>query len=322
MIDILIPLYKNETYIKDCIESIKKQTYKNYHVYIIDDGSPDNSYNVVKELIKDDSRFSITTRENRGVSTTRQELIDLSTNEYIMFIDSDDYLYEDTTLEKMINTIKQEQSDILISTIVKKLDNKTIINRDCDGTILTVDNKKALEDLFYIRYNGPSLIASIFKRKVFENVKFVTGIIYEDAEIVYKLMLNSNKITYYNIPTYVYIIKDDSIMRTAFAEKNMILIKISNDILEDIKKNYPELEEAAIYSLINNMLELLRLKVLSNHNYDDKEQIIKEIRKYKKNILNNPNSRKGKKIQVAVASLGEFWYKMLMVLYVRILHKL
>ena len=322
MIDILIPLYKNETYIKDCIESIKKQTYKNYHVYIIDDGSPDNSYNVVKELIKDDSRFSITTRENRGVSTTRQELIDLSTNEYIMFIDSDDYLYEDTTLEKMINTIKQEQSDILISTIVKKLDNKTIINRDCDGAILTVDNKKALEDLFYIRYNGPSLIASIFKRKVFENVKFVPGIIYEDAEIVYKLMLNSNKITYYNIPTYVYIIKDDSIMRTAFAEKNMILIKISNDILEDIKKNYPELEEAAIYSLINNMLELLRLKVLSNHNYDDKKQIIKEIRKYKKNILNNSNSRKGKKIQVAVASLGEFWYKMLMVLYVRILHKL
>lgn len=322
MIDILIPLYKNETYIKDCIESIKKQTYKNYHVYIIDDGSPDNSYNIVKELIKDDSRFSITTRENRGVSTTRQELIDLSTNEYIMFIDSDDYLYEDTTLEKMINTIKQEQSDILISTIVKKLDNKTIINRDCDGTILTVDNKKALEDLFYIRYNGPSLIASIFKRKVFENVKFVPGIIYEDAEIVYKLMLNSNKITYYNIPTYVYIIKDDSIMRTAFAEKNMILIKISNDILEDIKKNYPELEEAAIYSLINNMLELLRLKVLSNHNYDDKKQIIKEIRKYKKNILNNSNSRKGKKIQVAVASLGEFWYKMLMVLYVRILHKL
>lgn len=322
MIDILIPLYKNETYIKDCIESIKKQTYKNYHVYIIDDGSPDNSYNIVKELIKDDSRFSITTRENRGVSTTRQELIDLSTNEYIMFIDSDDYLYEDTTLEKMINTIKQEQSDILISTIVKKLDNKTIINRDCDGTILTVDNKKALEDLFYIRYNGPSLIASIFKRKVFENVKFVPGIIYEDAEIVYKLMLNSNKITYYNIPTYVYIIKDDSIMRTAFAEKNMVLIKISNDILEDIKKNYPELEEAAIYSLINNMLELLRLKVLSNHNYDDKKQIIKEIRKYKKNILNNPNSRKGKKIQVAVASLGEFWYKMLMVLYVRILHKL
>lgn len=322
MIDILIPLYKNETYIKDCIESIKKQTYKNYHVYIIDDGSPDNSYNVVKELIKDDSRFSITTRENKGVSTTRQELIDLSTNEYIMFIDSDDYLYEDTTLEKMINTIKQEQSDILISTIVKKLDNKTIINRDCDGAILTVDNKKALEDLFYIRYNGPSLIASIFKRKVFENVKFVPGIIYEDAEIVYKLMLNSNKITYYNIPTYVYIIKDDSIMRTAFAEKNMILIKISNDILEDIKKNYPELEEAAIYSLINNMLELLRLKVLSNHNYDDKKQIIKEIRKYKKNILNNPNSRKGKKIQVAVASLGEFWYKMLMVLYVRILHKL
>ena len=135
-------------------------------------------------------------------------------------------------------------------------------------------------------------------------------------------MLNSNKITYYNIPTYVYIIKDDSIMRTAFAEKNMILIKISNDILEDIKKNYPELEEAAIYSLINNMLELLRLKVLSNHNYDDKKQIIKEIRKYKKNILNNPNSRKGKKIQVAVASLGEFWYKMLMILYVRILHKL
>ena len=171
MIDILIPLYRNETYIKDCIESIKKQTFKDYHVYIIDDGSPDNSYNVVKELIKNDSRFSITTRENKGVSTTRQELIDLSTNEYIMFIDSDDYLYEDTTLEKMINTIKQEQSDILISTIVKKLDNKTIINRDCDGAILTVDNKKALEDLFYIRYNGPSLIASIFKRKVFENVK-------------------------------------------------------------------------------------------------------------------------------------------------------
>lgn len=321
MLDILIPLYKNENYIKDCINSIKNQTFEDYTVYILDDGSPDNSFSIAQDIINNDPRFILKTRPNKGVSITRQELIDMSSQSLIMFIDSDDYLYENTTLEKMINKMQEENSDIIISTIIKKIDNKIIMNRPADETVTTVNQEQALKDLFYIKYNGPSLIASIFKREQFENEKFKAGIIYEDADLVYRLMLHANRITYYNIISYVYVIKNDSIMRTAFSEKNMVLLDISRNIVEEINKKYPHLKQAAIYSLVNNALELLRLKVLSNGKYDDQKQIIKEIRKYKKNILDNPNSRRGKIIQVRVASLGEFWFKILMIIYVRVLHK-
>lgn len=319
MLDILIPMYNNEEYIKACIESIKNQTFKDFKVYIIDDGSKDNSFMAASTYA--DERFVIKRRENKGVSSTRQELLDISSGEYIMFIDSDDYLPDNYVLEKMFNKFIETDSDIIISGISKNVNGKIVNNRILDQSEETVGTKQALEDLFYIKYNGPTLLGTIFKRKVFKDIKFVPGIIYEDAEIMYKIILNAKKITYFNINSYVYNIRENSIMRKQISCNNMILLDISNIIKNEIIKVYPELEEAAIYSLVNNSLELLRLKVLSPQKFDDKKKIISEIKKYKSNILNNPHSRKGKKIQVIAASLGELPYKMLILLYVRILKK-
>ena len=322
MIDILIPLYNNEKYIGKCIESIKEQDFKDFNVYIIDDGSTDNSLQKAIDAINKDARFFILSRQNKGVSITRQELIELAKNKYITFIDSDDYFYCKDALTKLITTIKQEDSDIVICNILKKIKNKLIDNRCSNKKIETVDNIKALEDLLYIKHNGATFCGTLFKRELFNNIKFKKDILYEDTDVIYKLVDNAKKITYYNTPIYVYRIKkENSIMRSSFSEKNMILIDISKNIINYIKEHHPELENAAIYTINNNCLELLKLKVLSKKEYDDNEKIIKEIRKNKTIIINDKNSSKGKIIQTKIASKGEFYFKILMFTYTKILHK-
>lgn len=322
MIDILIPLYNNEKYIEQCIKSIKEQDADNFNVYIINDGSTDTSLQKALDAINKDERFTIISRDNKGVSITRQELIELSTSDYITFIDSDDYLYGKDALRKMIETRKKENSDIVICNILKKINNKLINNRCLDEEIKTIDNIKALENLLYIKHDGATFCGALFKKELFNNIKFKPDVLYEDMDVIYKIIDKAKRITYYNTPVYVYRIKkENSIMRSSFSEKNMNLINISKNIISYIKENHPELEDAAIYTFNNNCLELLRLKVLTKKGFDDKGKLIEEIRKNKSNIINDINSSKGKIIQTKIAAKGEFYFKILMFAYVKLLHK-
>lgn len=91
---ILIPAYNAEKYIVDCINSIKRQTFKDWECIIIDDGSVDNTYNIVLDNIRDNKRFIIKKQLNQGVSKTRNELLKIAKGEYIVWIDADDLIKE------------------------------------------------------------------------------------------------------------------------------------------------------------------------------------------------------------------------------------
>ena len=92
---ILIPMYNSEHYIKKCLNSIIGQTYKNLEIILINDGSTDKSLEICEKIVKDDERFKIYTRENKGVAFTRNELIKKCNSKYFVFIDSDDFIDKD-----------------------------------------------------------------------------------------------------------------------------------------------------------------------------------------------------------------------------------
>lgn len=121
MVSIIVPIYNVEQYISKCIESILAQTYRDFELILVDDGSTDMCGKICDEYAKQDSRVHVIHQENKGVSAARNAGISLAKGEYIMFVDSDDFITENM-LEKMHDCIAESGSDIAICGINNFLD--------------------------------------------------------------------------------------------------------------------------------------------------------------------------------------------------------
>lgn len=113
IISIVMPVYNVEKYIRQCLESIKHQTFSNFEVIIVDDGSPDNSDSIYKEYVNIDKRFKVIKKENGGVSKARNTGLEAASGDYVIFIDSDDWLPVDA-LETLYNKATESGADITI----------------------------------------------------------------------------------------------------------------------------------------------------------------------------------------------------------------
>lgn len=115
LISVIIPVYNTENYIGVCLESLVKQTYTNFEVLMIDDGSTDNSGRICQEYTESDSRFHYYRKENGGVSSARNLGIEYSRGDYLTFVDSDDWVEEDY-LEVLYSALVSESASVSIST--------------------------------------------------------------------------------------------------------------------------------------------------------------------------------------------------------------
>ena len=112
-ISIIVPVYNAEKYLVECLNSLVEQTYKNIEIILIDDGSIDNSAKICDEYAKKDERIKVVHQKNSGVSVARNNGLDMHTGDYVMFVDSDDWI-ELNTCEILINNIISNDKDILI----------------------------------------------------------------------------------------------------------------------------------------------------------------------------------------------------------------
>lgn len=118
-VSVAVPVYNVENYIYDMLESVRKQIFKDFEVIIVDDGSTDNSPVIAKEFCKKDERFKYFRKENGGVASARNMAIDISSGEYIVFYDPDDYIPQ-TVLEKMYKTASSSNADMVVGVMEEK----------------------------------------------------------------------------------------------------------------------------------------------------------------------------------------------------------
>lgn len=199
LISIIIPVYNVEKYIEKCIHSIINQTYNNFEAIIVNDGTPDNSIKLAKNIVKNDSRFIFLDKENGGLSSARNFGLHFSKGEFITFIDSDDY-FESSFLEKMIGYINDD-IDIISCNINNVTESGNIISKFTSP----------LQGLYSSTNIFNSAIESIkiscvawgklYRKTLFttNNISYKEGILYEDFPTTYKLYYYSNN---------VYFIKD------------------------------------------------------------------------------------------------------------------
>jgi len=205
---IIIPVYNTEKYIIRCLESIKNQTYKNYEVICIDDGSKDNSFKLMKEFAKDNKQFNVLSKKNSGPSDTRNIGIEKATGDYICFLDSDDYL-DKNFLKKIESKIKKDLPDV-IKIRYQEFNEENINNLEKEN--IKIVNEKGKDALIkFITNNYPIDIPWLYlyslKYWKQNNFSFIKGKFHEDFGLIPLAILNANKVTTINDAIYYYMVQ-------------------------------------------------------------------------------------------------------------------
>lgn len=133
LISIIVPVYNTENYLEKCLYSLVNQTYKNIEIIIVDDGSPDNSMNIIQKFVLADNRVKVISQKNQGLSGARNTGMNNTNGDYIMFIDSDDWIEIDTC-EKAINASEKYNADVVFWSYIKEFSNSQKDNYLFDKT--------------------------------------------------------------------------------------------------------------------------------------------------------------------------------------------
>lgn len=224
LISVIVPIYNVENYLKECIDSIIYQSYKNLEIILVDDGSTDNSGIICDDYAKIDSRIKVIHKKNGGISDTRNVGIDNSKGEYILFIDSDDYIDKDMC-KILINKALKTDSDIVICNFYRVIDEIKIKNTLSDIEENRCFNSYEFLKIFFERrkdYGGLSVPWNkLYKASLFKNIRYNVGYIFEDIDIIYKLYYKAKRIIVIDIPLYYYRYRLQSIT-ASFSEKHII----------------------------------------------------------------------------------------------------
>lgn len=226
---IIIPVYNVEKYIVKCLESIYKQTYSKYEVIIINDGSPDNSKELIKNYIKNKKNFHLYDKENGGLSDARNYGLKYVTGDYILFIDSDDYI-DNELLEKINKKLKQKKYDI-IRYGLKIVDENGTILRDTVG--ITDNNQSKLDatkEILNHEFVEPAWLYA-YNTKMWKKNDFLypIGRIHEDYGLTPIVIDKAKSIGFVNYNGYNYVQRENSIMNQVNYEK---IVKRCNDFKE------------------------------------------------------------------------------------------
>lgn len=258
LISVLVPVYNSEKYIKRCIESILKQTYKNFEIIIIDDGSTDNSKKICTDYLKKDQRVKLIKQNNRGIAYTRNRLINEAIGKYITFIDSDDYV-NPKYLETLYYNCLRENAEISICNFKNTINNNMHLRCNTNAEIYIFDTEQALKKLLLQEKINTSFWGKLYKKDVFNNVVINTYNVFEDLDTMYKLFCNSKKIIYTEEILYYYYIRKDSLIHSKFDnDKNSCVIEIVNHMEDYISKRYNSLDNEILIRKMNAYFYILR----------------------------------------------------------------
>ncbi len=272
LISVIVPVYNVELYLEKCIHSIIQQTYKNIEILLIDDGSLDKSKEICDAFAKEDSRIKVFHQKNRGLSAARNKGIELATASYLMFIDSDDFI-ESEMIERLYNKIKNDEADICCCGKILDYElNHIAINNKNE---FSVNNEEALLKLLINDDIDNSACDKLFKRELFECLRFPVGRYYEDIATIYQTFMASKKISHINYLGYHYCIRKNSISKESFSIKQFDALLFSKQTKDAVANKYPNLKNAAeAYYYLELMTTLRRLKKSSNFVEFQKEYLL------------------------------------------------
>lgn len=234
-ISIIVPNYNNEKYIYDCLDSLVNQTYKDLEIIVIDDGSTDSGYEIIKEFAEKDKRIIAKKQSNQGASGARNRGLELATGELIGFVDGDDYCRKDM-FEKIADVLVRNNADIAICSMTWKEKEPARVH---EYQFSNVDSILEMDkgDLFM-----GHMCNKLYKRTLFDNLRFNESVkSLEDLLINHYLMFKSDKVVFFDDGLYYYRPNPNSSLRTkTFNKSYLTILDATKEIVVFYQQNMPE----------------------------------------------------------------------------------
>ena len=232
MISIIVPVYNVEEYLEECLESIRKQTYQDIEVILVNDGSTDGSHAICERYCQMDKRFRLINQKNQGQSVARNRGVKESLGEYIMFVDSDDV----GSLGLLEQLMKYMSDGIDIVECNRTEDIQSLNEEKKDIHVKEFDSDEALYQCFNHGVSW-SPVAKLYRREIVEKVPFLENLIYEDfytGIVSLKYIQKMRKINYIG---YYYRYHTSSTMNQKYSEKNLDIFKVGEKLLNEFRED-------------------------------------------------------------------------------------
>ena len=283
-ISVIVAIYNVQNYVSACIESIRKQTYRNLEIILVDDGSTDESGKICDKYAEIDNRILVIHKENGGLSDARNAGLDICTGDYIGFIDGDDAIDKDM-YELLYKNIQQYNANISMCKeyIIK---NGEVYKSYNDEKVSVYKGFSSCLEQIYLGHGlSVSVCVKLYNKELFNNVRFLKGKTTEDGFIVCDLLDENIVMAVQYISKYKYIQRNDSIVHQQKYKKSIL------DLVEAYEQNHnkiisvhPELMNVSYYRLSWAYRETI-LRIVLTDDWKEHTDEIKVIQKKLRNII-------------------------------------
>lgn len=239
LVSVIVPIYKVEKYLRQCIDSIINQTYHKLEIILVDDGSPDNCSTICDGYAKIDERIQVIHQQNGGLSSARNAGLDIAKGDYYFFVDSDDWI-ANNTIQKMLDKSKETNADLVICNITPFYEVDYVGPQKQDSPLITeVLNQEELVDRLMQRAAWYYCVAwnKLYPRTLLAGIRFPLDFIHEDEAIVHRIFERCQTIAVIAEPMYYYRQTNGGIMASGVTIKSTDVLTAIADRLSCARDN-------------------------------------------------------------------------------------
>lgn len=274
-ISVVVPVYNVERYLNKCINTILEQTFTNFELILVDDGSKDDSGNICDEIKEKYSRIKVIHTENAGLSAARNIGIETSEGKYITFIDSDDYIHP-RMLEILYSIIIENKADISLCNHQLVYDDKAISGASINNNITVYNSVESIKKI--VEKGEESMIVScskLYKQSLFSDIRFPLGKYHEDEFVTYKILHKCTKVVATDAKLYYYFQRANSITRRVYNVKRLEKLEALEEAIKFFKDNNNKMLTylAEFRYLFNIQIAYYRVKYEMSNNKEIMEKL-------------------------------------------------
>ena len=277
LISVIVPVYKVESYLDRCVQSIVNQTYQNLEIILVDDGSPDHCPAMCDAWAAKDNRIRVIHKENGGLSDARNAGMAVATGEFVGFVDSDDWL-NPQMYHCLYEAIASTDSDIAscgarrVWADGRPSKEVCAVNRDC-----VLEREAAMGAL--ITANGliQTVWNKLYRKNIIEGLLFLKGQIYEDEFWTWQAIAKARRVVTIHSSYYYYLQRSDSIMGRGFSEKYLQVVQAKILRQNYIERAMPDLRDLGSVNLMYTCMHL-GIEVLQQLRWKDSSRHMKYLK--------------------------------------------
>ena len=312
-VSVIIPIYNVEEYLPACLDSVSKQTFRDFELVLVDDGSPDSCGAMCDAYAAEHANTKVLHQQNMGLSEARNQGVKIATGEYVTFIDSDDYVTPDY-IEYLVYLCEKYEADVSVARKVTFWDGEKAVIPEKEDTDCRLSVPEALSR---ICYGTVDIYAwgKLYKRHLVERYPYPKGQLYEDTATTYKLVGDANALACGTKVVYCWRQRQGSITHAAITERHYFGIVAAKEQIAYMERNYPEAVPAARARCVMKIVDTSYRLVMGKMDREIFDRVRRDVKPLLKGALKDPKVGGSLKMRSTALVCGHVPYRLLSIFY-------